>query len=317
MSRILENQLGPLSTRDGRALATEIVEMLESELVRFTHRVRHDHGVEIDRARASMALLGSLVGSGVPWVARSDSAPPRIHDAFAELAARQPATWPLAGAIRDEVGAFLDATRDVPVVDLADRAGSPTAMLRKAGAHPDLWWWAAQHDSLAALWQASGADVTRLVSVALAFGVPADTVARALASAFTLVATRAKTKRTTQRNDLVALLTRLHTIGASALGDRELVAKVTKLAFELMAAQRQNWPGDRGPVMAVAADGLADIGLRAFQLMSLFEAEAAMRPPDVERYAELASGSERTFHSLGLRLAAMLRKDLEGPLAER
>lgn len=306
-------QRGALDTADGRAMATEIVEMLESELVRFTHRVRHDHGVQLDRARASMSLLGSLVASGVPWTARSDSEPPRIHDAFAELAARQPATWPLAAVIRSELGTFLDATRDVPVVDRDD--DSPTATLRKVGAHPDLWFWASQYGSLPAVWQGAGADVTKLVSIALAFGVPADSVARAIAGAFTLVATRAKTRRTSQRNDLVALLTRLHTIGASALGDRELVAKVTKLAFELMAAQQQKWPGDRGPAMAVAPDGLGDIGIRAFQLLSLFEAEAKLSPPDVERYAELASGAERTFHALGLRLAAMLRKDLEVALA--
>jgi hypothetical protein len=302
---------GPLATADGRALATELVEMLESELVRFAHRVAHDHGIQLDRARASMALLGTLVASGVPWTAHPDSAPQAIHDAFAELAARNPASWPLAPVIRGEVARFLEATAAVTIAD--DAADSPAARLRHAGAHPDLWWWASPFDTFERVWNECGANVTRLVSVALAFEVPADRVARALASAFMLVATRAKTRRTIQRNDLVALLTRLSSVGAEALADRELVAKITKLAFE-MAATQQRWPGDRTPPMSIAPDGLTDIAVRAFQLVELFHAIDGT--PDVERYADLAAGAERTFTTLGLRLAAMLRKDLEAVLAE-
>ena len=306
-----DSDAGPLATVDGRALATELVEMLESELVRFTHRVVHDHGVELDRARASMALLGTLVGSGVPWTAHHDSSPQTIHDAFAVLATRNPATWPLAPVIRREVDRFLEVTAAVTIVD--DDATTPAARLRRAGAHPDLWWWASPFDTFERCWNECGANVTRLVSVALAFDVPSDRVARALASAFTLVATRAKTRRTIQRNDLVALLTRLSSVGAAALADRELVAKNTKLAFE-MAATQQRWPGDRTPPMSIAPDGLLDIAVRAFQLVELFT--AIDREPDIERYADLAAGVERTFTSLGLRLAAMLRKDLEAVLAE-
>jgi hypothetical protein len=308
-----DSDAGPLATADGRALATELVEMLESELVRFGHRVAHDHGVQLDRARASMALLGTLVASGVPWTARPDSAPQAIHDAFAQLAARNPSSWPLAPVIRSEIDRFLEATATVTIVDDAD-ATTPTARLRHCGAHPDLWWWASPFDTFDRCWNECGANVTKLVSVALAFGVPADRVARALASAFTLVATRAKTRRTIQRNDLVALLTRLSSVGAQALADRDLVAKVTKLAFE-MAATQQRWPGDRTPPMSIAPDGLTDIAVRAFQLVELF-ASICDREPDVERYADLAAGAERTFTSLGLRLPAMLRKDLEAALAE-
>jgi len=66
--------------------------------------------------------------------------------------------------------------------------------------------------------------------------------------------------------------------------------------------------------MSIAPDGLLDIAVRAFQLVELFT--AIDREPDIERYADLAAGVERTFTSLGLRLAAMLRKDLEAVLAE-
>ncbi|HEV7555263.1 MAG TPA: hypothetical protein VGO00_07415 [Kofleriaceae bacterium] len=307
-----DSDAGPLATADGRALATELVEMLESELVRFTHRVLHDHGIQLDRARASMALLGTLVTSGVPWTAHHDSSPQTIHDAFAVLATRNPATWPLGPVIRNEVARFLEATATVTAVDDVD-AATPAARLRHAGAHPDLWWWASPFDTFVRCWNECGANVTKLVSVALAFDVPSDRVARALASAFTLVATRAKTRRTIQRNDLVAMLTRLSSVGAQALADRELVAKVTKLAFE-MAATQQRWPGERTPAMSIAPDGLTDIAVRAFQLVELFT--AIDRAPDVERYADLAAGAERTFTSLGLRLPAMLRKDLEAVLAE-
>jgi hypothetical protein len=79
-----------LETEDGAALATEILDMLESELVRFTHRLAHNHGVELDRARAAMVLLGKLVGSGVKWTAKPDSNPLLIYEAFRSLVPTHP-----------------------------------------------------------------------------------------------------------------------------------------------------------------------------------------------------------------------------------
>ncbi len=292
-------------TAEGGAVAAEIVAILESELVRFCHRVAHDHGVAVDRARSSMVMLGTLVAAGARWTARPDSAPTRIHDAFAELAARQPADWPLAADIRREVAAFLDATASVAVSDVADR--SPAGLLRSAGSDPDLWWWAAAHDTPERCWTACGEHAPRLVQVALALGVPADRVGRAIAAVLGGATQKTKTRRVAQRDDLLALLSRLASRGGAAIADsRELVARTTKLAFESAATQlaaRRDVP---------PTDGIADLAVLAFQLVALFE--LAGRPPDLERYGELAARADATFTRRGMRFAALVRSELDAEL---
>jgi hypothetical protein len=300
-----EAAAGALDTDEGRAVAAELVAMLESELVRFCHRVTHDHGIALDRARASMVLLGTLVAAGAPWTARGDSSPGRIFEAFAELAARNDAGWPPANAIRRELDDFLEQTGDVEIVDAPAR--TPSDLLRRAGADPDLWWWAMGHDTRQRCWLECASNVPRIVQVALAFGVSSELVARAFASAFALAATKSKTRRQSQRNDLVALLMKLAASGIAALAaERELVNKATKLAFE-MAATRL------GSSRMQAPDGIGEISVLSFQLVELFQ--AAARPADLERYAELGSRAERTFNARGLRLAALLRRDLEPAVA--
>jgi len=293
-----------LETIEGVAFATEIVELLESELVRFCHRVTHDHGIELDRARAAMVLLTRLVSSGVVWTARPDSSPARIHETFSGLLPRHPA---LAKILRRELAEFFVATVEVKVVD--DPARTPAALLRRAGAEPQLWWWAAAYERPERCWAECGSDVGKLVQVALAFGVTADRVARALAAALGVVATRSKTRRTAQRNDLAGVLNRLASAGAAVLADPALLGTITKLAFEMTAAQQAWWKDQR-----TAPDGLADVSIYSFQLVEIFQASA--RPPDLERFAMLASRAERTVAGLGLQLAAMLRKELDAQVAE-
>ncbi|MEO8703478.1 MAG: hypothetical protein ABI867_25750 [Kofleriaceae bacterium] len=295
-----------LDTAEGAALAGELVEMLEAELVRFCHRVDHDHGIELDRARAAMVMLGKLVGAGVRWEPQPDCAPTRVHEAFSS---QLPRHRPLAPILKREIAGFFVATTAVEVVERPAR--TPAELMRRAGAEPQLWWWASQHDKPDRCWAACGHEVGRLVQVALAFGVATDRVARALAAAVGVVATRSKTRHTAQRNNLVAVLLRLSTQGAAALADPTLIATITKLAFEMTAAQQAWWaqPESRN----FAPDGLADVSVHAFQLVEIFQAVA--RPPDLERIAGLAERADRTFRARGLQLAAMLRKDLDEPVA--
>lgn len=293
-----------LQTADGAALATEVVEMLESELVRFCHRVAHDHGIELDRARAALVLLGKLVAAGVTWTAQPDSAPTRINETFTDLLPRYPAVAPI---LKRELAGFFVATLDVKVVD--DPARTPAALLRRAGSEPALWWWASAYDRFELCWTECRSDVGKLVQVALALGVSGDRVAQALAATFGVVATRIKTRHTAQRNNLVAILIRLSSAGAAALADPALVGTITKLAFEMTAAQQAWWKDQR-----TAPDGLADVSIHSFQLVELLQASA--RPPDLERFAGLANRAERTFHARGLQLAAMLRKELDEPVAD-
>jgi hypothetical protein len=295
-----------LATADGAGLALEIVEMLEAELVRFCHRVAHDHGIELDRARAAMVLLGKLVGAGVAWTARSDCAPTRIHEAFTSLLPRNLALKPL---LKRELAEFFVATASVAVVDTP--AVTPADLLRRAGAEPQLWWWASEYDKPERCWAACGNEVGRIVQVALALGVSADRVARALAATFGVVTTRCKTRHTAQRNNLVAVLLRLSSQGAAALADQALAGTITKLAFEMTAARQTWWAGAPGTPSdsRAAPDGLTDVSIHAFQLVEIFQ--AASKPPDLERFAGLATRADRTFKARGLQLAAMLRKELD------
>jgi hypothetical protein len=294
-----------LETEEGGAVAAELVGMLESELVRFCHRVSHDHNIALDRARASMVLLGALVAYGCPWIAQPDSAPSRIHDAFAELAARNAADWPPAAAIRREVTTFLAQTSEVPVVDEPPR--TPSALLRKAGADPDLWWWASSHDTTEKCWTECGSNVARIVQVALALGAGAGRVAGSLASAIAQGVGKTQTRKPQQRDDLTVLLAKLAADGERALAaEPALIRNVTRLAFEMAAAQ-QAWAKTR-----TAPDGLADLAVLSFELVELFQAIA--RPPDLERYGDLAARADRVLNSRGLRLHAHLRKDLEGAI---
>ena len=255
-----------LETPEGAALATEIVDMLESELVRFRHRLAHGHGIELDRARAAMVLLGKLVGSGVTWTARPDSDPLRLYEAFSSLIPEHP-------ALKKDVAAFFVATTDVKTVE--DTATSPRAILRRAGAEPSIWWWAAEHDSPAGCWAACADSVDRSVQFALAFGVPVDAVARALARAFALLATRIKTRHTAARTTLAAALNNLpdnHTA-------------ITKLAFEMRFKEPQ------------AKDPLAELSIHAFQLVEAVQ--ATKERPDVERFGVLARRVNQMFEQDG------------------
>lgn len=267
-----------LETVEGAALATEIVDMLESELVRFRHRLAHDHGMELDRARAAMALLGKLVSSGVPWTARPDSDPVRIYEAFTSLIPKHP-------MLKKEVAAFFVATSDVKTVE--DTATTPSAILRRAGTEPALWWWAADHGTPAECWAACADSVDSSVQVALAFGVSLDAVVRALAKAFALLATRIKTHHTAARTTLAAAL--------HDLPDHH--AAITKLAFEMRFKDPQ------------AKDPLAELSIHAFQLVEAVQ--ATKEPPDVERFGVLARRINPMFASRGLNLATLVRGELQ------
>ena len=316
---------GALGTDDGKAIAAEIGELLESELVRFVHRVEYDHGIELDRARAAMVLLTKLLAGGVAWTPHVDSAPDKVAAAFGALADRNPG-WPpsLTVEIRAEVDAFVAATKDLEVED--DPPRTTAALLRRSGAAPEMWWWAAgygaEHETC---WKAARAHSERMVQVALAVGVAPDAIGRALAAAFTVAATRAKTRRIGQRNDLVALLGRLASTGFTAITrDQELVGKATALAFEMTAAQESWWtagapapgaPATAGKKKPAADDGIADIAVLSFQLVELFTAAAKGRA-DPERFGALAARADKALAHRGLRLAALLQRDLDPPFSD-
>ena len=280
-----------LDTAEGSAFAREIVGALEAELVRFRHRVHHDHGIELDRARAALVMLGKLVGAGVKWVARPDSDPARIHEAFSTIVERNAE---VARVLKREVAAFFAATADVAVVPDPDEH-TPAARLRRAGADPALWWWAAAYPDTAACWAACGDDADRTVQVALAFGIPVDRVVRALAGVLALLLGRVKTR--TPRSELNDAIAQLSARGA--LADP---GPLTKLAFEL------SWKRDAKP------DPVGELAIPTFQLV---EAVQAMKDrPDVERFGAVAGRIERVQAARGLQIAAIVRKDLADAVRE-
>jgi len=286
-----------LDTVDGAALAREIVDTLEAELVRFRHRVMHDHGIELDRARAAMVVLGRLVGAGIKWTARPDSDPARIHEAFSSLVPRDAK---LAPTLKREIAEFFAATADVTVAP-DDGAKTPTALLRKAGAEPSLWWWAASHPEPARCWTACS-DAEQLVQVALAFGVPVPRMGRALAVAFGTLMLRVKTRLADQHSAIASVLEHLAETGSIA--DPKLAASITKLAFEMTAAQQM-----RGK----APDPIVDISLHVFQLVEAIRATTTV--PDLERFASVATRAERMFVARGIQLVGVLRKELDDAAA--
>jgi len=201
---------GAFESDGGRAVAGDLVEMLESELVRFRHRVAHDYAISLERARAALVLLTKLVAAGAPWAASPDSAPRRIFDSFVELITRSETTWPsgLAETLHAELADFLTATSACAVGEPA----KPTLalLLRHAGAEPEVWWWASQYaDDPAGCWRGAATNSERMIAIALALGITADPINRTLAAALAVGAGRAKTKRSAQRTELVALLDRL------------------------------------------------------------------------------------------------------------
>jgi hypothetical protein len=272
-----------LETQEGAAFATEIVEMLEAELVRFRHRVAHDHGIELDRARAAMVLLGKLVSGGVKWTAKPDSDPTKLYELFNSMLAKQP-------ALKKELAAFFVATTDVKVVE--DTSETPAAVLRRAGASPAVWRWATRYDDPERCWVACADDVDKSVQFALAFDIPVERVALALARAFGLLASRLRTRFAAQRTTLVAALAKI-----AEAGKVEDAATITKLAFEMRMKDQP------------AADPLTELALHAFQLVGAVQ--AVKDKPDVERFGTLASRAEQMFASRGIQFAAMVRKELD------
>jgi hypothetical protein len=307
---------GALDTDDGRALAGEVTELLESELVRFAHRVDHDHGIELDRARGALVLLTALLRAGVTWTARSDCAPARLAAAFEAMARRDPSH---AEVIRGEIAAFESWTANVAVID--PPAYTTAERLRAIGAAPETWWWAAgfERDHVRC-WKSCAGSSERLVQVALAIGISADPIVRALAGALIVAATRAKTRRPGQRNDLVALLGRFVAAGPAVIAaDKALVAKATSLAFEMAAAQQPWWTGagaSGGGARRSSADGIAEVAVLSFQIVELFTAIAAGRPADPERFGAIAGRADRALAARGLRLAALLQRELDPAFSE-
>lgn len=289
---------GAFDSEGGREVAADVVEMLESELVRFRHRVAHDFAISLDRARAALVLLSKLVEGGVPWTAHPDSAPRKIFDAFIELLGRSEAAWPhgIAEAVHAELAEFVAATRAVAIVEPPHRPTLST-LLRDAGAAPELWWWSGQFDGdPGACWRAAAASGERIVAIAVALGIPTEQVVRSFAGGLVVAVGRAKTPRIGPRSDLVALLNRVATSGRSALAeDQESVAKLTALAFQLTAAKER--------------DGIAELAVLTFQLVELLRGED--RPPDPERFCDLALRAQRVLHPLGVQLAGVLKRDLE------
>jgi hypothetical protein len=125
-----------LDTEEGGAFAREIIDALEHELVRFRHRVQHDHAIELDRARAAMVLLGKLVGAGIKWRPRPDADPARIHEAMSAMVGKDPK---IATTLKREIAAFFAATADVEVLP-EETSNAPAILLRRVGSDPSLWW---------------------------------------------------------------------------------------------------------------------------------------------------------------------------------
>ena len=283
-----ELEIEALETAEGGSFAHEIIDALEAELVRFRHRVRHDHGIELDRARAAMALLGKLVGAGVKWVAQPDSDPARIHEAFSTVIARDPKAMTL---VKREVAAFFAATADVKVDEHRDDDVSiASTRLRRAGADPALWWWASGFSDINACWAATGDDADRVVQCALAFGVPVKQVVTSLAGVLQLLVTRLKLR--SPRAELVDAIEALRTAGRVAEA-----GPITKLAFELA------WKKDVKP------DAVSELVSHAFQLVEAVHAAKAV--PDVERFGAVAARIARMQAARGLQVAAIVRKDLD------
>lgn len=288
-----------LDTEEGGAFAREIIDALEHELVRFRHRVMHDHGIELDRARAAMVMLGKLVGAGIMWKPRPDADPARIHEAMTSLVGRDPK---IATTLKREIAAFFAATADVAVLD-EDTSISPTALLRRVGSDPSLWWWAAQFADARECWAGCGDDVDRRIQVALAVGVRRDTVARALAAAMAMLMTRVKTKPTPMRDEVVATIDRLARGGATALDDQAFVAAITKLAFEITAAQHMK---------QMKGDPVSGIAVHLFQLVDALKSKQT----DVERLGAVSGRMDRMFATRGIQLSGLLRKDLDSSVEE-
>lgn len=290
-----------LETEEGGAFGREILDALEHELVRFRHRVMHDHGIELDRARAAMVLLGKLVGAGVKWKARPDSDPARIHEAMSTMVPRVKDPK-IATTLKREIAAFFAATADVEVLP-DDHGKTPAALLRRVGSDPSLWWWAAAYPEPSAAWTACAGDVDRLIQVALAVGVSRDAAARALASALAILMTRVKTRPSTQRDEIVAAIERLAEQGARALDDPPFSASITKLAFEMTAAVQMK---------QLRSDPILEIAVHLFQLVDALKAKQT----DVERLGAVAGRMDKLFSSRGIQLAGLLRKDLDTAVEE-
>ena len=126
---------------------------------------------------------------------------------------------------------------------------------------------------------------------------------RALASALAALMTRVKTKPTPQRDSVVATIDQLAARGAAALDDPRFVASITKLAFEMTAAQQMK---------QLKGDPIGDIAVHLFQLVDALKTKQT----DVERLGAVAGRMDRMFSSRGIQLAGMLRKDLDTSVEE-
>jgi hypothetical protein len=142
-----------------------------------------------------------------------------------------------------------------------------------------------------------------LIEIALAIGVNRDAVARTLASALETLMTRVKTRPTPQRDELVATIERLSAQGTRPLDDPKLAAAITKLAFEMTAAQQMK---------QLKSDPILEIAVHLFQLVDALKAKQT----DVERLGAVAGRMDKLFVSRGIQLAGLLRKDLDTAVEE-
>jgi hypothetical protein len=218
---------GAFENDDASDTVGGITSELEAELVNFVHRVRFTYAMHYHRARAAAVILTTFATVGLKtWSPPEDATAPLIEQAFRAYFQAVPGFEPQhREAIEADVVEFVRVFANPDVIVAPPVEADVAGALRALGAEPAAWSWARFGFDFADAWKHSATPPRRTPQVALAAGVDAETMIRAISETLLREAKATKRSRLDVRNDLVELLEKLAG-GASFKATRNLTKRI-------------------------------------------------------------------------------------------
>ena len=216
-------------------LKDDVLDPLQAELVEFTRRGALGYQTRPERARAAMVLLTAFARGGARWVPRDDVTPARIIATFESMLKSQSEA---AEAVREELEAFEAATAHLDAVMTAPSEDTVERALLRIGATARVCRWARRlSDDFDEAWEVCEA-VRDLPVLALAAGVPAEQVLRAIAAQFFHLASDARST-VSWRPALLGTLQSLADSASSSSAARSETRQVLVRATRVVADERR------------------------------------------------------------------------------
>lgn len=208
-------EYGPFDNDTGRDIVGDITSSLEAELVSFVHRVKFAYAMNYESARAAAVLLTMFANNGLPWSPPEDAKAALIDKTFQTYFQTITKFPPeLRRAVEEDIATFVKTFANRDVTPRSQGTQRVSDALRAVGTRPAAWrWGAAFAFDFVDAWMHSESPARCTAEMALAAGVSAKEVIRAIAKALLREVKAIKRSRLDVRDGLLKVLDRVATTG--------------------------------------------------------------------------------------------------------